>query len=89
VVRGRELKIEAASSREDPILETDHTEPHPVPDPPSDAWYGTLGTAFAVDAGVSATFAPLEYVHQHPSAYEQLSVPGAGRSRAGPVKDFY
>jgi hypothetical protein len=87
VVRGRELKIEAARSREDPILETDHAERHPVPNPLPDAWCGSTG--LAVDAGVNASFAPVEYVQQRPSAYEQLSVPGARGSRAGPFKEFY
>ena len=88
VVRGRELKIEAARSREDPILETDHAERHPVPDPLPDAC-GTPGTAFAVDASVNLSFAPVECVQQRPSVYDEHSVPGAGRLRAGPFKDFY
>jgi len=90
VVRGRELKIEAARSREDPILEADHVERHSLPDPPPDAWYRMLGTAFAVNVGVSASFARVgEHVQRRISVNEQVPVPGTGRSRAGPFKDVY
>jgi hypothetical protein len=89
VVRGRELKIEAARSREDPILQTDHAERHPVLNSRAKRWCGSLGTALATNAGVNASFGRVEHAQQRPFSYERLSVPGARGSRAGPLKDFY